>query len=38
MANFHPDLYVWMVKNFDKESQRANELINFLSLASVIEL
>lgn len=37
MANFHPDLYVWLVENFNKEPKKAEELSNFLGLASVIE-
>ena len=37
MANFHPDLYVWLCKNFDKEPERAQEMINFLGAASTIE-
>ena len=38
MANFHPDLYAWLVHNWQREPQKAEELINFLGLASVIEL
>lgn len=37
MANFHPDLYVWLVNNFDKESARAERLGDFLTMASFIE-
>ena len=37
MANFHPDLYVWMTNNYKKESKKAKELMDFLGMASVIE-
>lgn len=35
MANFHPELYVWLCENFEKE--QANELSDYLSIASLIE-
>ncbi len=38
MANFHPDLYVWLVNNWKEEPQKAEELMNFLGVASIIEL
>lgn len=37
MANFHPSLYVWLMENWVHESKRAEELQDFLGLASVIE-
>lgn len=37
MANFHPDLYVWLCRNFDKEPERAQEMMNYLGAASTIE-
>lgn len=37
MANFHPALYDWLLNNWQNEPEKANELMNFLSLASQIE-
>ena len=37
MANFHPDLYVWLVDNYEKEPERAEELMDFIGAASTIE-
>jgi 4-hydroxy-tetrahydrodipicolinate synthase len=37
MANFHPELYVWLLNHWKKEQLMADELINFLSIASFIE-
>ena len=37
MANFHPDLYVWLVEHFEEEPERAEELQNFIGAASTIE-
>lgn len=37
MANFHPDLYVWLVENYEKDPVRAQEMMNFLGAASMIE-
>jgi len=37
MANFHPDLYVWLCQNFEKEPKRAEILMNYLGAASTIE-
>lgn len=37
MANFHPDLYSWLCKNFDKEPERAEVMMNFLGAASMVE-
>ncbi|MCR5625798.1 MAG: dihydrodipicolinate synthase family protein [Lachnospiraceae bacterium] len=37
MANFHPDLYVWLVENYEKEPERAAELMDFLGAASMVE-
>ena len=38
MANFHPDLYVWLVNNYEKKPEEAQKLSDFLGFASVIEL
>jgi 4-hydroxy-tetrahydrodipicolinate synthase len=38
MANFHPDLYVWLVNNYEKQPEQSERLSDFLGLASVIEL
>jgi len=37
MTNFHADLYSWLCANWAKDPERAEELQNFLGLASVIE-
>ena len=37
MANFHPDLYVWLVNNFDKEPAKAKMMSDFLGATSTIE-
>lgn len=37
MANFQPDLYAWLISNFQRELQRAEELQNFLSVSALIE-
>ena len=37
MANFHADLYVWLCKNFEKEPERAQIMMNYLGAASTIE-
>ncbi len=37
MANFHPDLYVWLVNNYEKEPEKAEKMMNFLGAASTIE-
>lgn len=38
MANFHPDLYVWLVNNWQKHPEAAEEVQDVLGSASVIEL
>lgn len=38
MANFHPDLYVWLVENWGKQPELAEQLQSFLGMASLIEL
>lgn len=38
MANFHPDLYVWLIKHWQDEPELAEELQRFLGIASLIEL
>lgn len=37
MANFHPDLYVWLMKNWVERYADAKHLSDFLSVASQIE-
>ena len=37
MANFHPDLYVWLLKNWSVRENEAEGLSNFLSMAALIE-
>ncbi len=37
MANFHPDLISWLIKNFDKEPERAEHMQDFIGAASTIE-
>ena len=37
MANFHPELYVWLMRNWRKEPEAARELQSFLGVASLIE-
>ncbi len=37
MANFHPDLYVWLYENWRREPQLAQELADYLSTAALIE-
>jgi 4-hydroxy-tetrahydrodipicolinate synthase len=37
MTNFHPDLYSWLCANWAKEPEKAEEMQNFIGLASTIE-
>lgn len=37
MANFHPDLYVWLVENWRKEPEKAQKVQDFLGFASLAE-
>lgn len=37
MANFHPDLYVWLHHNWRDQPEKAESLINFLSMTALIE-
>lgn len=37
MANFHPELYVWLCRNFASQPETAKYLADFLTLASFIE-
>ena len=37
MANFHPELYVWLTRNWDKEPQKAQILQDLLGMASIAE-
>ena len=37
MANFHPDLYVWLTENYKKDRETARKIADFLTMASFIE-
>ena len=37
MANFHPELYVWLCENFEKEPEKAKALQCFLSTVAFTE-
>lgn len=37
MANFHPDLYVWLCANYKKEPYKARFVADFLTTASMFE-
>ena len=37
MANFHPELYVWLCDNWNRDATRAKEIQAFLGLASGVE-
>ena len=37
MANFHPELYVWLMKNYKEHPQKALQLSDQLSMTSLIE-
>ena len=37
MANYHPDLWVWLCENFDKQPEKADEIMPLLSLMSSAE-
>ncbi|MBQ3151261.1 MAG: dihydrodipicolinate synthase family protein [Clostridia bacterium] len=37
MANFHPEIYSWLCKNFDKDPEKAEIVQNFLGFASLTE-
>ncbi len=37
MANFHPELYVWLCKNFKKYPKEASQLQDVLGAASMVE-
>ncbi|PKU22282.1 dihydrodipicolinate synthase family protein [Telmatospirillum siberiense] len=38
MANFHPELYVWLYENWSAEPGKAARLSNYLSLAALSEV
>ena len=38
MANMHPELYVWLCKNFKEEPEKADILQSFLSTSAFIEI
>lgn len=37
MANFHPELYVWLYENWQAEPQKAQRLADYLSTAALVE-
>ena len=37
MANFHPELYVWLCKNFEKFPEKSELLVSLLTMCSYIE-
>jgi len=37
MANFHPDLWVWLCENYDRQPEKAARLMPILSILSGIE-
>jgi 4-hydroxy-tetrahydrodipicolinate synthase len=37
MGNFHPDLYVWLCRNFESEPEKAQAVSDFIAVFSVIE-
>jgi 4-hydroxy-tetrahydrodipicolinate synthase len=37
MANFHPELYVWLYENWSGEPEKAERLSNYLSVAGLSE-
>ena len=37
MANFHPDLYVWLVEHWREEPEKARKVQDFLGFASLAE-
>ena len=37
MANFHPEIYGWLCKNFASEPKKAEQIQDFLGLASLAE-
>lgn len=37
MANFHPEIYSWLCKNFKNEPEKAKEVQGFLAFASLAE-
>lgn len=37
MANFHPELYVWLTGNWQTEPERAQRLQDFLTVCSLVE-
>lgn len=37
MANFHPELYAWLIENWKSDYNRAKQLQNFLGMTSLVE-
>lgn len=37
MANFHPKLYSWLCANYEEKPEKAREVADFLTVASLIE-
>ena len=38
MANYHPDLLVWLYQNYQKQPEKARELSSMLSVMSLLEV
>ncbi|MFT3984960.1 MAG: dihydrodipicolinate synthase family protein [Lachnospiraceae bacterium] len=37
MANFHPELYAWLIEEYEKQPEKARRMADFLTIASMIE-
>lgn len=37
MANFHPELYVWLTREYKNQPEKARKVADFLTIASLIE-
>ena len=37
MANFHPDLLVWLCNNYDAQPEKAEQISNMLSMSAFTE-
>jgi Dihydrodipicolinate synthase/N-acetylneuraminate lyase len=37
MANFHPELYVWLTENYEKEPEKARKVADLLTVSAFIE-
>lgn len=38
MANFHPELYAWLLRHFEAQPEKADTLQSILTMASLIEM